>query len=65
MQLDRPVIVHLRKRRHSESFDRRYPVEDIEESFAEEIKTGHPMPEFQLDSAEIRDLLAYLKSLER
>jgi cytochrome c len=42
----------------------RYPVEDIEESLAEGIKTGHPMPEFQLDSAEIQDLLAYLKSLE-
>jgi cytochrome c len=41
----------------------RYPVEDIEESLAEGIKTGHPMPEFQLDSADIRDLLAYLKSL--
>ena len=43
----------------------RYPVEDIQESLAEGMKTGHPMPEFQLDSDEIRDLLAYLKSLER
>lgn len=42
----------------------RYPIEDIEESLAEGIKTGHPMPEFQLDRAEIADLLAYLKSLE-
>jgi hypothetical protein len=42
----------------------RYPIEDIQESLAEGIKTGHPMPEFQLDSAEIVDLLAYLKSLE-
>jgi mono/diheme cytochrome c family protein len=42
----------------------RYPIEDIEESLAEGIKTGHPMPEFQLDNTEITDLLAYLKSLE-
>jgi mono/diheme cytochrome c family protein len=42
----------------------RYPVEHIQESLAEGIKTGHPMPEFQLDTDEIRDFLAYLKSLE-
>lgn len=44
---------------------RRYPIEQIQEALAEGIKTGHPMPEFQLDTAEIGDLLAYLKSLER
>jgi mono/diheme cytochrome c family protein len=44
----------------------RYPVEDLEESFAEGIATGHPsMPQWQLDVAQIRDLIAYLKSLER
>jgi cytochrome c len=43
---------------------RRYPVEQLQEALAEGIKTGHPMPEFQLDSAEITDLLAYLKSLQ-
>jgi cytochrome c len=45
---------------------RRYPVEDIEESLAEGIRTAHPaMPEFQLDAAQIADLIAYLKFLER
>lgn len=42
-----------------------YPVEDLEESLAEGIVTGHPsMPEFQLDLAQIADLIAYLKTLE-
>jgi len=42
-----------------------YPVEDLEESFAEGIVTGHPsMPQFQLDGAQINDLIAYLKTLE-
>ncbi len=44
----------------------RYPVEDLVESLAEGIRTAHPaMPEFQLDAAQIADLIAYLKSLER
>lgn len=43
----------------------RYPVESLEESFAEGIVTGHPtMPQFQLDAAQISDLTAYLNSLE-
>lgn len=44
---------------------RRYPVENLEEAFAEGISTGHPsMPQFQLDPHEIHDLIAFLKSLE-
>ena len=44
----------------------RYPVEDLEEALAEGIRTGHPaMPEFALDENQIRDLIPYLKSLER
>ena len=44
----------------------RYPVEDLEESLAEGIVTGHPsMPQFRLDPAQINDLIAYLKSLEQ
>lgn len=43
----------------------RYPVESLEEAFAEGIVTGHPnMPQFQLDAAQINDLIAYLKTLE-
>jgi mono/diheme cytochrome c family protein len=43
----------------------RYPVEQLEESFAEGIVTGHPsMPQFQLDAAQISDLITYLKTLE-
>ena len=43
----------------------RYPIEHLAEAFSEGIVTGHPsMPQFQLDVAQINDLLAYLKSLE-
>ena len=42
-----------------------YPVEELEEALAEGIVTGHPsMPQFQLDGAQINDLIAYLKTLE-
>lgn len=45
---------------------KRYPVESLAEALAEGIVTGHPsMPEFRLDRAQITDLLAYLRSLER
>ena len=44
----------------------RYPVEDLAEALAEGITTGHPtMPQFQLDPAQINDLIAYLRTLER
>ena len=43
----------------------RYPVEDLREALAEGIVTGHPaMPEFRLDSDQIEDVVAYLKTLE-
>lgn len=43
----------------------RYPVENLAEALAEGIVTGHPnMPQFQLDIAQIRDLIAYMKTLE-
>ena len=45
---------------------KRYPVEDLAESLAEGIRTGHPtMPEFKLDPGQIADVIAYLKTLER
>ena len=44
----------------------RYPIEHLAEAFAEGIVTGHPsMPQFELDVAQIGDLIAYLKTLER
>ena len=44
----------------------RYPVEDLQESLAEGIVTGHPtMPAFTLDAAQIDDVIAYLKTLEK
>jgi len=44
----------------------KYPVESLQESLAEGIMTGHPtMPEFRLDPAQINDVIAYLKWLER
>ncbi|MBM1171017.1 c-type cytochrome [Microvirga arabica] len=42
-----------------------YPIEDLAEAFAEGITTGHPsMPQFELDPAQINDLLAYLNSIQ-
>lgn len=41
-----------------------YPVRDLQEAFAEGLVTAHPaMPAFELQSAEIADLIAYLESV--
>lgn len=43
----------------------KYPVEDLEESLAEGITTGHPtMPQFRFERDQIRDFIAFLKSLQ-
>jgi cytochrome c len=44
---------------------KRYPVEQLQEGLAEGLVTGHPtMPEFRFDPGQIRDFIAFLKSLE-
>jgi cytochrome c len=44
---------------------RKYPIEQLQESLAEGIVTGHPsMPQFRLEPDQINDVLSYLKSLE-
>jgi cytochrome c len=44
----------------------RYNVEDLAESLAEGIMTGHPsMPAFSFDPDQIENLIAYLKTLEK
>lgn len=44
----------------------KYRVDDLRESLAEGIYTGHPtMPEFELDVGQIDDVISYLKSLEK
>ena len=43
----------------------RYPVDALEEAFAEGIVTGHPgMPEFTATPEQIADIVAYLSSLQ-
>ena len=43
----------------------RYPVEDLEESLAEGILSGHPdMPEFTFEADEINAIVTYLNSLK-
>jgi len=43
----------------------RYPVEDLEESLAEGIVSGHPdMPEFTFDADQIDAIVAYLNDLK-
>ena len=45
---------------------KRYPVEDLAESLAEGIMTGHPtMPEFSFARDQVADFILFLKSLER
>lgn len=46
---------------------RRYPPAQLEEAFAEGILVGHSgqMPEFQLNTRDIEDLIAYLERLRR
>lgn len=44
---------------------KRYPVETLGDALSEGLSIGHPrMPEFRLDPAEVRDFIAFLKSLE-
>lgn len=44
---------------------RNYPVNTLEEAFAEGILVGHrDMPEFQLEPDQIDDLVAYLESIQ-
>jgi len=44
---------------------RKYPVENLQEAFAEGIVTGHPsMPQFQLDPGQVNDLITFFKTLE-
>lgn len=43
----------------------RYPVDALEEAFAEGIVTGHPdMPEFEATPGQIADIIAYLESIQ-
>ena len=43
----------------------RYPVEDLEESLAEGIVSGHPdMPEFTFEADEVNSIVTYLDSLK-
>ena len=44
---------------------RRYPISSLQESFAEGLVTAHPeMPEFTFEPDQVRDLIAYLESLQ-
>jgi len=44
---------------------RKYPVENLQEAFAEGLVTGHPsMPEFRLDPGQANDIITFLKTLE-
>ncbi|WP_230530159.1 c-type cytochrome [Microvirga roseola] len=43
-----------------------YPIENLAESLAEGIITGHPsMPEFQLDPGQVNDVIAYLELIQQ
>ena len=45
---------------------KRYPIDALEEAFAEGVYTGHPdMPVFKLTPVQISDVLAYLESIQK
>ena len=45
---------------------KRYPIDSLQEAFAEGIQTAHQnMPVFRLDPDQIGDVIAYLKTLEK
>jgi mono/diheme cytochrome c family protein len=47
------------------TLSRNYPINALEEAFAEGILVGHrDMPEFRLEPAQIDDLVAYLQSIQ-
>lgn len=47
------------------TLSRNYPVNALEEAFAEGILVGHPqMPEFRFTPAQIDDIVAYLQSVQ-
>lgn len=47
------------------SLSQHYPVDALEESFAEGIVTGHPdMPEFEASPEQIEAILAFLASVQ-
>lgn len=47
------------------TLSRNYPVNALEEAFAEGILVGHPeMPEFRFTPAQIDDILGYLQSVQ-
>jgi mono/diheme cytochrome c family protein len=47
------------------ALSRDYPVNTLEEAFAEGILVGHrDMPEFRLEPAQIDDLLSYIESIQ-
>jgi cytochrome c len=44
----------------------RYPIESLEESLGEGFMSGHPdMPEYDFEAADVGDIIAYLKSIQR
>ena len=47
------------------TLSQRYPIDALEEAFAEGIVTGHPdMPEFKATPEQLRDIIAYLASIQ-
>lgn len=47
------------------TLDQRYPIEQLEESLAEGIMSGHPdMPEFRFSAADVGAVIAYLRIIQ-
>ncbi len=47
-------------------FAKLFPIAFLEEAFAERIETGHPdMPVFEVTINQLRDMLAYMKTIQK
>lgn len=48
------------------TFAKKWPLESLEEAFAEGIMVGHPaMPEFEFEPEQIENLLSYIDSISQ
>ena len=65
MRLARRVIARIRQAPPFRTLSSKYPIENLEESLAEGIVSGHPdMPIFVFDPHDVEAIIQYLQSVQ-
>jgi cytochrome c len=65
MQSAKTATVLIRRLRHFRTLSGKYPVEDLTESLAEGIVSGHPdMPIFVFSPHDVEAIIQYLQSIQ-